>query len=171
MQEAEGDIPLSRPKKRRRNVYIIPAILAALLLSVGTYFYFTNRTQSTIPQETQESVSFPVYYPSELPEGYQLKKDSIKVDRDIVFYSFSNDDKNIMISEQAIPPTPPDLAHIEGFKHLTIPAGDAATGVNNGQPTALLLTDTTLVSITGIKGVSEKNVSDILQSMESLSIN
>jgi hypothetical protein len=181
MQEQIEDtshIPTSRPNYvhslRNTLITVITTILIlAALAGVGTYFYKRHVDALPFPKVDIKSVSFPFYYPSELPPGYKPLKNSFSLQNGgVVFYSLTNGNARIKVSEQAVPEAPPDLAHIYGFKKVTTANGnDVAVGTTNSQPTALLLADTTLITVTGLKGVPKDTVFQTAQSMNILSIN
>jgi hypothetical protein len=59
---------------------------------------------------------------------------------------------------------------LQGFKKVTTFNGDdVAVGTSNGQPTALLLTDTTLITVTGSKDASKDAIFKLAQDMQPLS--
>jgi hypothetical protein len=162
---------LESPPKSYKKL-IIGIFLVILIIVSSLFVYFMQAKDSNpFPKNIRTSINFPLYYPLPLPNEYSLSKTSLKNSNGIIFYSLNNGKKTILISEQTVPSKPPDLAHIEDFKHIAVSAGDAATGLNGGQPTALLLTDTTLITITGLGGVSENNISDTLQNMKLISTN
>lgn len=122
-------------------------------------------------KHAQKIVSFPLYYPV-LPSAYKLDKSSVKTESQIVFYSISDGDKKISVSEQPIPTSPPDFEKIKksnpSFKKLDSLAGQAIVGTYLDKPVAFLLTNTTLININASKDTPEDIVRGIAASMRSL---
>jgi hypothetical protein len=160
------------------------AVIGAVIL--GLRVYQTHSDQ--LPDDIKKSVSFPVYYPSKLPQGYSLDKNSAKTANGIVLFSLVFGGKKILISEQTRPSHPPDLIALTKpqkaqlpvglsgitpptlapkFKEIDCPVGLAVQGANvSGSPTAIVLTDSTLVNMTGSSTLSDAAISEIIQNLK-----
>lgn len=168
MEEATDPKPARmlkpRPKSRKKLIVCIVVILIVLCVLVGLYL---TRPKTPIPENIRKQADFPLYYPERLPDGYKLDKGSVKYENGVVFYSLVKDSSSLLISEQSIPSNPPDLDHLKGFSKIATFAGNVALGSVNNQPTAILLTDSTLLTITG-KNSTKDAVSQVTQNMGSL---
>jgi hypothetical protein len=143
---------------------------AAVIVLIGGLALWHHGSKEPLSATVRKQAGFPLYYPSEVPAGYTLKQDSVRLDNGIVFYSLVRGAKTILFSQQEVPTSPPDLAHLQGFKKVTTFNGDdVAVGTSNGQPTALLLTDTTLITVTGSKDASKDAIFKLAQDMQPLS--
>ena len=104
--------PVSRKPKSNRSIkkplFIITVLLVALGLSAGGFtFYESKQSKSdktnVLGQATQ-SVTIPLYYPKNLPNGYTDNNDSLAIKQN-VFYSSVTGPNNtkFYITQQPIP--------------------------------------------------------------------
>jgi hypothetical protein len=144
-------------------------VVFAAVIAVFLVLLLFKKQDSPIPKNIEKSVNFALYYPSNLPNGYSLDKNSVKSENQIVFYSLSSGDKKISISEQAAPSNPPDFEKIQkgntSFKPLDTAGGHAIYGVSQKTPAAILLTNTTLINISGDKNVPLDTIVKTTKSM------
>lgn len=166
------DNHLSNEYKADKKNYkkLIIGIVAILILIIGGFGgFYLIRAKNPIPENIRKEANFILYYPNELPGGYKLDKSSVKYDNGVVFYSLTKSSSSLLISEQSVPSNPPDLDHLMGFNKITTFAGNVALGSVNNQPTAILLTDSTLLTITGTgKNSTKDTVSQTIQNMKKL---
>jgi hypothetical protein len=156
--------------KKIKNKFIIPALALFVLLvafiSAGIYFH---RSTPPLPKTVTGGVNFPVYYPSYLPKGYAFDKSSTHLENQILFFGLSNKKEKISISEQAAPKNPPDFELIlkrnVSFKKLDVTGGQAIYGVSQNIPAAIILTNTTLINISGSSNIPLDNIAKITQSL------
>jgi hypothetical protein len=164
MQEEQKSKPKKVSKKK-------PAIIFAALLLIAAAFFliFNGKNNNPLPESIIKQSNFAVYYPTSLPKGYVLDKNSAAYDNQILFFSISNGDRKISISEQAPPKNPPDFDVIQkgntSFKKLDVTGGQAIYGVSQQTPAAILVTNTTLINVSGSNNVPLDNVSKLIQSM------
>ena len=140
----------SLPRYAKIGAGAATLILLGLLIGLLVVSYLAKN--ATIPADVTSNVSFPVYYPKPMPSGYTYKRGSTKLENRILSFSLQNGSKTITISEQATPPNPPDLSNLPGFKRLDVPNGYGAIGKSVGLNVAVLLTDTTLVTLNTTSG-------------------
>lgn len=165
----------SKPVKKSRKwlksswVNLARLLVLALILasSLWTWHYFKDRAKP-IPNNVRQSVSFPLYYPSSLPDGYSLDKGSIKVEGQIIFYLIASGSKKISISEQVVPNPAPDIKNVQGnssIKKIDTSFGKAILGLYRGAPVAIMLTKTTLINMNASSDVPTDLISKIVQNM------
>ena len=144
--------------------------VAIIILLIGAGLFFRmNADRYPLPSAVVKNASFPLYYPSPMPKTYAYQKGSGKLQNSVVFYELASGGNVVNVSEQAVPPHPPDITHLTGFKNLTTFAGNAAIGTSDNQPVAIILSDTTLITISGHRNVPNDVVSNFAKSMSSLS--
>jgi hypothetical protein len=163
MDKEETAPPKSRFKHLR--TWFIVAILLLILLCVGGFILFHKTT--ALPQAITSNVSFPVYYPTDLPAGYQLDKNSIKTQDQRLFYQFQKGSNIIYVTEQSAPSHPPDLKNLDGFGQVSTITGEAVLGTVNGKPTGILLTKSTLTAVNGTDGIPVEQIGTMLQNFRS----
>jgi hypothetical protein len=172
-QNQKPEHKLKKPARRITNIVRLAVLTMAIVIG-GLGWMYHNRNSGQLPSSLKKSVNFAVYYPSALPAGYSLDKKSSAVDKGILFYSLSNNDKKISISEQAVPKIPPDLNAIQkvntSFKKIDTPAGQAIIGLDptSQVPVAVIETNTTLVNVSGSEGTPSDVINKLAQSLTSL---
>lgn len=121
------------------------------------------------PATVVKQAGFPLYYPSPLPLGYGYQEGSAEVSNGLVTYRIKDGNNLVTISEQVRPPNPPVLTRLAGFTSLSTDAGNAAVGTaNTKQPLAIIVSNTTLITITGQANVPSDIVAKVAQAMSSL---
>lgn len=154
---------------RRRSIIIL--IVAASIMSISFCIYcFISWRQTfppALPENIRSSVLYQVYYPSQVPAGYRFKTDSAKSHNGLLFFKFTHGKKVITVTEQAAPAINLDFSKIEGgYTTLLLPLGKAAVGTSVGNPSIIIVTDTTLISINSNKGVSKNDVLAVAQKIK-----
>lgn len=77
--------------KNKIVIIVISAIIFLLLAGGGVWLLFSKTSNhSPFSKKLIASVSFPLYYPSSLPAGYELKPNSIGGDNKLVYYTLNN---------------------------------------------------------------------------------
>jgi hypothetical protein len=127
----EGSAPKSRFGRKR----II--ILAGVIIVVGTalsgWLFLLPRTPAAVVKAAHQ-VSFPVYYPGQLPSGYVLDESAVSSTSEAVVFSVKNTitGNQLVVSEQAKPPQFDfdDFYRSQMSKvdHIATSVGDGATG-------------------------------------------
>lgn len=162
-----GRAKLARlPSRKTLLLFLVAAIFLASV-SGGYAYYLTRRAVTPpLPMNLVAATSFRVYYPERLPSGYQYMTGSAKFVTGLFSYKLKNGSKVITVLEQAAPPKAIDLGAVEGFTSLKVATGRAAIGQIVGNPSAIVITDSTLVNITSSKGVSKESVTLIAQKLK-----
>jgi hypothetical protein len=160
-----------RPKRKKIFRLILVLFFVMILLAGGflAFKYYQDKN-SPFPRKIRQNVSFTLYYPQVIPAGYKYQTGSTHIENGVVFLKLKDGDKAISISEQAVPTAPPDLNSLTGlgFKKVETLAGSIALGNNGGIPTAVILNQSSLVTVTGTKGVPLDQVGKIAQSLQSV---
>lgn len=162
----------TEPKAKNRKKLIIVMGIMGLIIVSSLSFYFL-RSKNPIPENIRKQVTFPVYYPNKLPAGYSLDKNLIRVENGIMFFSLdSKKNQKIIISEQTAPSNPPDFDTIQkaysSFKKIDVIGGKAIFIISGETPTAILLTNTTLINISASKDTPEDVLVRLVQDLQSL---
>lgn len=160
-----------KTKNSMKWLYVALVVLVVFASAAGGWFYYQKNNASPLPKSITKATNFALYFPSNLPTGYILDKASVKKDGGIVFYNFIKDNSTLFVSLQAKPPIAPDFQKlIDGlsFKKLDTPAGSGVIGTNIDKPTAIILTNTTLITVYGTKDVPSDIVAQTMQNLASL---
>lgn len=123
--------------KKRRVVGILLLLLIAL--GVGGWFFYRQYAQ-VVPASIQASVDFPVYYPTDMPDDYQLDTHSFKLAQpDVVVFAVTYGKGNsIAFSEEQ----PLSSSEMDKFlsnylplnSSLQLPVGQAKVGAYGSAP-------------------------------------
>lgn len=161
---------LFRLRTLRRTTVLKILVAGLMTVGIGAAIYSYTSWKQTIPpplpQDLISSVGYPVYYPSHIPRGYHFKVDSIANHNGLLFYKFINGNRVITVTQQATPAQKVDLNKLEGYSELQLTIGRAATGQSVGNPSVIILTDSTLVNITSNKDVTKDQVLTVAKNMK-----
>ena len=153
-------------------VVVIVSLLGVMVFHKKTVITPPSQPLATIPLSVRRSVSFPLYFPSAPSPGYSLLTDSVRTDSGVVFFAFSKGVFRVFVSEQTPPQKLPDFQKLKdllGFKKLDEPyATDAVIGAYAGQPTAIILTNTTMITLTSANNTPSDVIIDFAKSLHSL---
>src|SRR6266540_1342975 len=169
IRHMDSDTQPSKPstthvaKSRRRWLVGVGCLLFLGALGVGASLFIRN--SGPIPSLIRQRTRFTLYYPTNMPQGYGIQKNTIRLDTGVVFYSLANDKRQVRVSQQTLPANPPNLDTLGGFRKIDATAGKAAVGANNSSPTAIILSNTTLITINGSPGTPQDVVASIAKSM------
>ena len=135
-----------------RNITVIVALVLGCL---GGGFWWWQANQSPIPAEIREAATFPIMLPTSLPSGYTIDQSTFTYQDSVVSYTIRRKDSSIIVNQQSIPDAPPDIAAMQqlGFRTINVVAGRAVAGMNGTRPTAIVLGNLTLVTITGEENI------------------
>jgi hypothetical protein len=153
---------------RRGLLKVLLGLAVVFCIGLAIYVFITWKQSipPALPQEITSSVYYQIYEPSHMPKGYTFKSDSVTSHNGLIFYKFVNGKKVITVTQQATPKSNIDLSKLEGYTSLQVPAGKAASGQSVGNPSAIIITDSTLINITSSKGVTKQEVTSVAQRMK-----
>lgn len=96
--------------KRSTNFKIITLVASGIIITLGLvaggliWRQHIVDARNPIPKAARKGLTFQLYYPTKLPEGYSVKEDSFEnKDGSLIFYIISPDNKEIGVSEQPLP--------------------------------------------------------------------
>ena len=153
--------------RRRRFLYIIPAIIILIVLAGFLYLKKPAAPPAQLV-DLADTVNYSVYYPSRLPGGYVYTGGSAKIQTGLLYYKLHNGAKTITVTQQPVVGSPINLQKLPQYKSLDVPAGPAAIGVSVGNPSAVIATGSTLVNINSSKGVSKDSVIAIAKKIKAI---
>jgi hypothetical protein len=169
---SEADHKSSKSGKR---LLMAMVLIIIILVAAGIIFSRSSKSDTPLPPQVTAAVDFPIYFPSAMPDGYALDKNSASAKNQAIDYSISkisNKSQKISISEQALPKNFPSLDSLQkghsDLKKINIPSGQAIYGASQGVPVAIVTTDTTLLNISGTKNMPLDVVIKLIQSMNSI---
>lgn len=166
-----NQVPQSKPihvaktKRRKKPILYIAFILIIATIGVAVLYYVKSKSPA-IPSSVTQSVSFPVYYPSSLPNGYKYMTGSAKSQSGLLFFKFTNGSSKISATEQSAPSAKIQLSSLPKFSSIKVSEGQASVGTSLGAPSAVLLTNSTLIDLIGEGKASKNDIIFITQNMK-----
>jgi hypothetical protein len=105
----ETDEPIQNSRRRGlphwgRGVWIGFAAAAIAVAGITAAVTYQSGTTSPIPLDVAEKALFDTYYPSRLPQGFELDEDSYGVQEGALIFSASHQDgRKLAFTETAVP--------------------------------------------------------------------
>jgi hypothetical protein len=156
-----------KEKHLRKPVVIgITSICLVIFISViGFTIYSGSSSTSPLTNSVGNSVSFDLYYPTSLPDGYSYTAGSATAQNGIVFFGLKSGSTAITVSEQEVPSSTKNIGQLAGFKDGSIQIGSTYTGSILGDPTVIIVTPETLVTLRSSSGVQINTLSQVAKDM------
>jgi hypothetical protein len=101
---------------------------------------------SSLPSGITHTAAFPLYYPAPVPDGFAYAAGSAKLDRNLLLFKMRRGSTVLTVTEQPAPTNAPNFSQLSGFQSVPVQAGKAVIGSSLGEPIALFLSNTTLVT-------------------------
>jgi hypothetical protein len=105
-RRSENQLDSDQGRKNSKTMKVLLTIAILLLLAAAGLFVFLRlRDRSPLPSGLIKELTYSVYYPVSIPQGYYLDKSSVKTNDSILFYTFVTESANtpITVTSQAIP--------------------------------------------------------------------
>jgi hypothetical protein len=153
------------------------AVIAALAVTLIVWGLLALTHRQTWPAASlvsaAHSASYPIYYPTKLPNGFSPRIDTPKVSDDVFIYTLTYDgNKKLFVS--AIPK--PTRVQFDDFYNRILsnktnvlnPAGTAVVGTANDQPVGSLVTTQTWVTMNAPGGIDTQRLQALVTSLKEL---
>lgn len=141
--------------------------MAGGLFALG-YFLKGSSASDGIPAKITKQANYDLYFPSPMPAGYTYMKDTATFQIGQVYYKFSDGRKRVTVKEEPIADTKPNLNLLAGFTQFDSPIGKAAIGTSVGQPTAVIVTNTTVITMNTFGGVSQNDLRTAINNLKNI---
>jgi hypothetical protein len=145
-------------------------LLASGLVAAGAGAFAVYYFNTPIPRSVRHGVSYPLYYPANLPAGYSVDRTSFKNQDGVLIFSIKTPNgKNIAVSEQAVPlnldlhPVSNAPVKIPGERDFTTPIGKGHVGLWSDKYVADITTDDTWI-ITNATGFTADQSTEVARS-------
>ena len=135
-----------RLTKKRVILLILAACLLLAMLALVACTSISKKSSANQPlKEFQQRISFPIYYPSQLPSYFFVDVGSAEdTNNTLIFPITRNDGQKIIVTEQPLP-TGYDLSGVSGLQHTIKGVGVAVIGSGFLSQRAVLATPKTLI--------------------------
>lgn len=153
----------------RETVLVVSlAVTAAVLMF--TWVWAKTVQADAIPSRVRSAVNFPLYQPTQFPQGYKISDGSFRLNSSVVTFTVQNLDKNLVFTEQA---KPMDF-DFESFyadqfanaRTISTSAGRAFVDAFGDGELASITTDRTWILVRSPSGVSASDLDMILQGIK-----
>lgn len=161
-----------RPKSRRKlslKLFAAGACIgvAGLLFAAG-YGLKSSADSKSLPAKVTGQADYTVYFPSPMPPGYSYMKDTATFQIGQVFYKFNNGRKRVTVKEEPVPNQKPNLSLLAGYRQFDTPIGKAALGSTFGQPIAVVVTNSTIITLNGTGGVTDDELMTAVKNLKNI---
>lgn len=173
--------PAAAPQKKRglfgflhrtkKTAGIVAGLAIAGGLIAGGYSLKSSGSANTLPASVTQQAKFDVFFPSPMPPGYTYMKDTATFQIGQVFYKFSSGRKRVTVREEPLNGNKPNLDLLSGYTRLSSPIGQAAIGTSVGQPTAVVVTNTTVITMNSIGGVTQDDLKAAINNFKNIGQN
>lgn len=162
------------PKLQIKQIYIsliilglifIAVVIGSLVLGLG---HQAPNNQPSLSQTEINLVNFPIYYPFTLPTGYSINSKATKVQTNLLFIRIVHHNQTINISEQPTPLNVPQINKLPSYETLKTSIGQGVIGINYGTPSAIIISQGTLINIDTQSLVSKASLIKIIQYLKPL---
>lgn len=161
-----------RPKVRHKlgsKLFAVGACIGVAGLMFGAGYSLKSSSDSkSLPAKVTQQADYTVYFPSPMPPSYSYMKDTATFQIGQVFYKFSNGSKRVTVKEEPLPKPAPDLSLLAGYRQFTAPVGKAALGSSFGQPTAVVVTRSTVITLNGTGGVTADELKTAINNLKNI---
>jgi hypothetical protein len=155
----------SKKKLFRKSNLVVGSVILALLLAAGTLFVINRQQTSPIPEAFASKVSFPLYFPEELPAGLWLDESSFAANSDALVYSFSNsDEKRLVVTIQAKPKAF-DVSAFRPTKEFATYIGRAYLVDLESRTTGAIVNDESLIFVNAPDGLPMDQLEKFVNSL------
>lgn len=161
--------PHGAPKRLGRRYF---AVAAAFVLAIGLftagYIFKSKAPVNSLPSSVVTKANFNVYFPSPMPSGYIYVNKTATFQIGDVFYRFANGLKSVTVREEPLPAKKPDLSLYKGYTAFSSTVGQAAMGTSFGQPVALVVTPTTVITLNTSGGVTPQDLKSAINNLRNI---
>ena len=160
-------------ERHTRFIIICSTVVMLVLAAVGMWLFFNHTPTPSLPKKIVSETSFPLYYPTPLPDGYTLNEKSVRTEGDTVYYELRNSTKNIAITvTQQATPASFDAAKLIGsapIPNTIMPSGTLYNLSIGGASKYMFTTgDGTLLFITSTKTIPTTTVNMIARNFQQI---
>lgn len=144
--------------------------LIALGIVLGTaVWFFAYHMVPLVPASITNQLSFPVYSPASLPQGYSVDRRSVRYENGLLTYKLISPLGLIVVTQQQRPDDfKTDQLGDQGFDELqpfTVTIGPAVTGKQQGRMVGLVFAQKTLISVNGPASISRESMQATLAAL------
>ncbi len=156
----------------KRPMGYIGVLILFACFTCYSFYLWQSQSQVRIPRNIAEKVLFPVYTPRHLPEGYSVTNGSYHIKDDVLIFSLSKDNAQVINITEEARPQGFDFnsfyqSHLQSAKSVIGAPSPAVIGtLQDGTRVASMVTDNTWILISGPSNkVSDNDIRFLLASI------
>lgn len=162
------ELRIRLPQFRLKTLLVLAVI--ACLAGIAALFLISNSSRDPFPESVKQQAHFPLYYPTELPEGFRFDQAAYDASVNVMTYDYSTPDGNRIYFSLQPKPKKFDFdrfnkKQLTGTSQVETPVGTATVGVLQEQTVSSVVTDKTWVLITSGEKVSLQQLQQVSQSL------
>ena len=158
---------MAHPAQHTRRILLTCALTLALV-SLASAIYFWRLSQTITPLTAYRTqVNFPLYYPKDVSPRPQISTIQVVGKASLNYRLKPSDTTYVMVTQQARPKSLQNF-RLDGFDQLATPHGTVYVGTASDSATAILTTESTLITLRGSEGVDRATLTTIAQNMKPL---
>lgn len=158
---------------RKQEMVIAASLLILILMGVASIAWkqHVRDNHNPIPAIARKGLSFPLYYPTNLPAGYSIKPNSFEQkDKVLIFYIMTPANKAVGVSQQSLPPgatlsqTNTGSVKIPGEADFYAPIGHTHLSLEGANYVSETITAGGTWVILNVSGLTVKESTTLIQS-------
>ncbi len=158
-----------KPWYRKRWAKISGSLVAIVLIATAVLLIFAlinkpSQNQAAL-QKYAKSVSFPLYYPGNLPNFFLMDPGSIDASKGILIFTIDSGQQKIFVTEQSLPPGF-NIGQISGKKVNLPNVGTVVIGTGFHGHRAVIQAKHTLIFVNGPSKINAADFSTVAKSFQ-----
>lgn len=154
------------PKLSLNKPVVLATILAGAAIFGGYLLLKPDKQKVFTPASLAKQSSFSFYYPSPLPAGYAYVNNINTFQDGQAYYMLGKGNKHIIVHEQSASGSKLDTSSLSDPVNFTAAGGQAALGNVAGQPSGLVLTGSTFITLNTTGGVSPADLAALVNNLK-----
>lgn len=172
---AQQVVPIQpSPRRNRRVMWSYGAVASIILVAIsGGIWWWQTRDQmpaNFFPKSVYQAVSFPLFYPANLPSGYKFVEDSLSSSNQAIVFALEKDASHrVVVTVQAAPPglnfDEFNRKELIGAKEIITRSGPGVVGLYGDHYLGSLLAEKTWIIVNAKPAVSSTDVENITKTL------
>jgi hypothetical protein len=155
---------------KKLMVWVGSGLVVATMAGATSYWAF-HKIGPLVPQALARRMDFAPYTPTALPKGYSVDRDSVKFEDGYLHFSIDSPLGRLVVTQQKRPAnfTLDGLSEqgMDEIQLLTVPAGAAATAKLGDRISGFILSESTLIGVSGPANLPREAMQSVLNALRS----